>query len=69
MSNGEEHLLTQLVMCPTLDFCSGHDLTIHEFKPLIGLWADSAQTAWDSLSPSFSAPPLLTFSLSLKINI
>ena len=26
----------------------------------------SAEPAWESLSPSFSAPPLLTLSLSLK---
>ena len=34
----------------TLDFSSGHDFTVHEFEPHIGLCADSAQPAWDSLS-------------------
>ena len=27
-----------------------------EFEPHIGLCADSAESAWDSLSPSLSAP-------------
>ena len=36
---------------PTLGFGSGHDLTVREFKPHIGLCADSAESAWDSLSP------------------
>ena len=31
----------------------------------VGLWADSVEPAWDSLSPSLLAPPLLTLS-SLK---
>ena len=43
------------------DFGSGHDPTVHEI------------VAWDSLSPSISAPPLLTLSCtharSLKINL
>ena len=57
---------------PTLDFSSGHDLTVHGFEPYIGLCADSAEPSWDflplSLSASLklSAPPPL--SLSLKIN-
>ena len=46
----------------------GHDLMVHEFKPCTGLHADGTDLAWDSLSPSLSAPPLLAFSLSLKIN-
>ena len=34
--------VAQLVECPTLDFGSGHDLTVHEFEPHVGLCADSA---------------------------
>ena len=34
---------------PTLNFGSGHDLTVHRFKPRIGLWAESMEPAWDSL--------------------
>ena len=44
----------------TLDLGLGHDLTICEIEPLVGLLADSSEPAWDSLSPSLS--------FSLKIN-
>ena len=62
--------MAQLVKRPTLGFGSGHDLAVREFEPHIGLCADSAEPAWDSVSPCLSAPPLLsrTLSLSLKIN-
>ena len=50
----------------------GHDLIVLGIKPLVGLRANSTEPAWDSLSPSLSAPPLLALSfspfLSLKIN-
>ena len=60
--------VAQSVECPTLDFGSGHDLAVREFEPLIGLHAGGVEPAWDSLSLSLSAPPLLAlFSLSLKI--
>ena len=49
----------------TLDFGSGHDLTVCGFKPRAGLCVDGVEPAWDSLSP-FSAPT--SYSLSLKIN-
>ena len=46
--------MAHLVKRLTLDFGSGHDLTVHEFKPqaqsLLGIL---------SLSPSLSAPPSL----------
>ena len=50
------------------DFSSGHDLTIREFEPSVGLWADarSLELAMDSVSSSLSAPPLLARSLSQK---
>ena len=56
--------------CPTVGSGSGHDLMVHEFEPYIGLCTVGAKPAWDSLSPSPSAPPLhsLSLSLSLKIN-
>ena len=38
------------------------------FELCVGLWADSVEPAWDSLSPSASAPPLLARSLSLSQN-
>ena len=40
--------VAQSVKHPTLDFSAGHDLTVHEFMPHIGI-----------LSPSLSAHPLL----------
>ena len=53
--------VAQLVKSPTLGFVSGHDLTVCEFEPLIGLHADSMKPAGNSLSPSLSlsAPPSL----------
>ena len=51
--------VAQLVECLTLDFCSGHDLTVCEFKPHIGLTAISTEPALDPLSPlSLPLPPL-----------
>ena len=52
----------------TLDFSSGHDLTVYEFEPRIGFCTLSAEPSWGSLSPSLSAPPLFPCSLSLKMN-
>ena len=52
--------MAQLVKRLTLGFSSGHDLIVPKFKPHFELCADSAEPAWDSLSPSLSA------SLSLK---
>ena len=54
---------------PTLDFGSGRDLTLRGFKLSIGLCADSAEPAWDSVSLSLSAPPRLTLALSKQINM
>ena len=51
--------MVQSVECLTLDFGSGHDLIICGMEPCIRLYADSTDPAWDSLSPSLSAPPLL----------
>ena len=56
--------MAQLVKCLTLDFGSGHDLTVHEIELLIGLCANSVEPTWDTLSPSLSASPPLMFSLS-----
>ena len=58
--------MAQLVNRLTLDLGSGHDLTVHEFELLIGLCADSAEPAWDSVSLSLFPSP--TCYLSLKIN-
>ena len=42
------------VKCLTLDFGSGHDLTVHGAEPHVGLCTDSEEPAWDSCSLSFS---------------
>ena len=62
--------VAQSVKRPTLGFGPGHDLTACEFEPCIGLGADGAEPAWDSLSLllSLPLPCLLSLSLSLKIN-
>ena len=59
--------MARLVKRLTLDFGSGHDLMVREFKPHVRLWADSGEPVRDSLSPPLSASPLLSLSLS-KIN-
>ena len=41
---------------PTLDFSSGLDLRVGGFESRIRLCADSAESAWDSLSLSLCAP-------------
>ena len=56
--------MAQSVERPTVGFDSGHDLTVHEFEPQVRFRADSAEPAWDSVSPSLSAPPLLPLSPS-----
>ena len=58
--------VAQLVEHPTIDFSSGHDLTVCGIEPHVGLCTDSMEPTWDSLSPSLSAPPLLEHSLSLN---
>ena len=56
--------MAQLVKRPTLDFGSGHSLTVHEFEPHIRLCADSMEPAYDPLSLSLSL--FLSLSLSLR---
>ena len=58
--------VAQSVKRPTLDFSSGHDLTVRGFEPCLRLCADSVEPAGDSLSLSLSLP--LPHTLSLKIN-
>ena len=48
----------------TLDFGSGHDLTVQEMEPCVRLWADSAEPAWDSFFLSLC--PSSAHSLTLK---
>ena len=56
--------MAQLVKPPnSLHFGSGHDLMVPAIEPHVGLHADSAEPAWDSLS--FLSLLLLA---SIKIN-
>ena len=59
--------VAQLVKPPTVGFGSSHDLVVRGFKSHIGLCADRAEPAWDSLFPSPCASPAHLLSLS-KIN-
>ena len=56
--------VAQLVKCITLDCGSGLDLTVHEIELRIRLYTDSMEPAWDSLSPSLSAPRPLVHALA-----
>ena len=60
--------MAQAVKRPTLDYRSGGDVTIRESEPHIGFCSSSVEPAWDSLPPSLSAPPPLSYALS-KINM
>ena len=60
--------VAQLVKSLTLDFGLGHDLMVHGFDPCIGLCADSAELAWDSLSPPLSLLPPLSIPPQLTLS-
>ena len=63
--------MAQSVRHLTLDFSSGHDLTVCEFTPLIGLLLTARSLLGIlSLPLSLSAPPplVISFSLTHKIN-
>ena len=49
-------------------FLWGHDLVVHKFEPHTRLCAEGAKPGQNSVSPSLSAPPLLSYCLFLKIN-
>ena len=44
--------MAQSVKRRLLIFSSGHDLTVCEIEPRVGLCADSTEPAWESLSLS-----------------
>ena len=60
--------MAQWVKRSTLDFGSGHDLTVPEFEPCIRLCTDSEVPVWDFLSPSLCPSPALSLSLSLSLS-
>ena len=53
------------------NFGSGHDLAVREFEPRVSsvLTAQSLEPVSDSVSPSLSVLPLLTFCLSLSLSL
>ena len=59
--------MAQSVKQPTLEFGSGHDLTVCEIEPHVKLYADSADPP-GILSLPLSAPSPLACSLSLSID-
>ena len=67
-SKGRAAWVAQSVKHLNLDFSSGHGLMVPGFDPRVRLSSESVEPAWDCLSPSLSAPTLLAFFLSLKIN-
>ena len=50
---------------------SGHDLTVREFEPCVGICADSQslEPASDSVSPSLSLPLPSSHSVSLSLSL
>ena len=66
--------MAQSVKHQTLDFSSGHDLTVRGFEPNIRLCTDRVEPAWDPLSVSLFLCPsparvhVHALSLSLEIN-
>ena len=59
------HFRVAQVKHPTLDFSPGRDLTAQGIEPHIRFYADSLETAWDSLFPSLSLlSPACSLSLS-----
>ena len=61
--------VAQSVKHLTLDSGLGHDLMVHDTEPQVGIHTDSAEPAWDSLSPCLSAPPHLSLSLFLSLSL
>ena len=59
--------VAQLAERPTLDFGSGHDLTVPEIEPFVRLQADSTEPVWDSLS-SLSLCPSPAHPLTLSLS-
>ena len=62
--------VAQSAECPTLDFSSGHDLTIRGFEPRVGLCADSSELGacfGFCVSPSLCFCPAYTVCVCLSL--
>ena len=60
--------VAQLAERPAPDISPGHDLMDGGIEPHGGFCADGMEPAWDSLTPSLSAPSPLPLSLSLSLS-
>ena len=61
--------VAQSVKHLSLDFSSGHDLTVRGIKPHVRLCTDSAEPAWNSLSLLLSLPLPHSCSLALSLSL
>ena len=64
--------VAQFVERPTLNFSSGHDLTVGEFEPCVRLCADSSDPGASfgfCVSLSLSAPPPLMLCPSVSVSV
>ena len=69
--------MVRSVIRQTLDFGSGHDLTVHETEANVRLCTDMVESAWDSLSLFLSLllplpclrSPSQSLSLSLSLSL
>ena len=68
MLNHQGPWVAQLVKQPTLDFCSGHDLTVPEFQPHVADSALRVQSLLGILSLPLSLPLSCFLFLSLSQN-
>ena len=64
----EGRLGAQSMKHRSLDFGSGHDLTVHEFEPSVELLAVIAEPASDPLSTSLCPSPARVRALSLSLS-
>ena len=56
--------VAQRVTRLTLDFGSGHNLTVPDFEPRVRLCTDSVESTWNSVSLSLCPSPAHSLSLS-----
>ena len=61
--------MAQSVKHLTLDFSSGHDLTVRGFEPHTGLCAQSTEPALDAVSLSLLLQHMHILSLSLSLSL
>ena len=60
--------MAQSIKLLTLDFCSGHDLTVCEFEPCARIYANKVESAGDSLTPLLCLTLPFSYSLSVSVS-